>query len=204
MISLRSGLLYFYLLLPLCATPVLGQKAIFETIEIFPLVTDHVHGSTLVELPDGTLLAAWFQGSGERQAEDVAIMGSRFDPEDNAWSVPFVMADTPDFPDINPVLFLDVENRLWLMWYTVIAHQWETSLLKYRISQNYSDEGAPSWQWQEVLHVKPGDKSEYGVQPDDRFVVSVREKATEYEEITSIHRIQRKISISKVFGWKFH
>jgi hypothetical protein len=49
-------------------------KAIYKAIEIFPLVRQHVHGSTIVELPNGDLLAAWFQGSGERQADDVAIM----------------------------------------------------------------------------------------------------------------------------------
>ena len=44
---------------------------------IFPYQQLHVHGPTVVELPDGDLLSAWFEGSGERWADDVAIMGAR-------------------------------------------------------------------------------------------------------------------------------
>jgi predicted neuraminidase len=171
---------------------------------IFPPVSEHVHGSTIVELPSGDLLAAWFQGSGERWADDVRIMGARLGKGDERWSEPFLMADTPGFPDINPILFLDARRRLWLMWYTVIANQWETSLLKYRISTEYasgdmdsqlgahrqdadatqghdaSAAGAPRWAWQDVLHVKPGDPAERGIQPDDRFVKSVARQIEEY------------------------
>jgi hypothetical protein len=33
---------------------------------IYPYQSEHVHGSSIVSLPNGDLLAAWFQGSGER------------------------------------------------------------------------------------------------------------------------------------------
>jgi len=152
-------------------------------MEIFPYVEKHVHGSTIVELPNGDLLAAWFQGSGERWADDVAIMGARLKQGAERWSKPFVMADTPEFPDINPILFMDPEGRLWLMWYTVIANQWETSLLKYRLCNRPGpSEGPPAWDWQDVLHVKPGDRTERGTQPGDRFVKSVERQIAEYEE----------------------
>lgn len=150
-------------------------------MEIFPYVDHHVHGSTLAELPNGDLLAAWFQGSGERWADDVAIMGARLKHGATQWSEPFVMADTPGFPDINPILFIDAKDRLWLMWYTVIANQWETSLLKFRISEDLArSDGAPRWAWQDVLHVKPGDKAERGIQPNDRFVRSVERQIEDY------------------------
>jgi predicted neuraminidase len=145
-----------------------------------------VHGSTVVELPNGDILAAWFQGSGERWADDVAIMGARLKAGKKKWSKPFVMADVPAFPDINPILFLDPQDRLWLMWYTVIANQWETSLPKYRISDDYmNQDGAPEWSWQEVLHFKPGDSSERGIQPGDRFVKSVERQIKEYGKYLS-------------------
>lgn len=159
------------------------EKIVYEAGEIFPPVSQHVHGSTIVELPNGDLLAAWFQGSGERWADDVAIMGARLRAGGKAWSKPFLMADTPGFPDINPILFLDTQDRLWLMWYTVIANQWETSLLKYRISENYQTmDGPPEWSWQDVLHVKPGDPAERGIQPNDRFVKSVERQIKEYSD----------------------
>ncbi|QHT67545.1 neuraminidase (sialidase)-like protein [Rhodocytophaga rosea] len=152
-----------------------------QTNIIFPLQTEHVHGPTIVELPNGDLLSAWFQGSGERWADDVRIMGARLNKGDTAWSAPFLMADVPDFPDINPMLFMDKQQRLWLMWYPVIANQWETSIPMYRISTNYQAAGAPQWDWQDVLFVKPGDKTERGIQANDRFVHAVHQQLDSYE-----------------------
>ncbi len=155
----------------------------FYSAEIFEPIDLHTHGGTIVELPNGDLMAAWFEGTGERWADDVSIRGSRFSFENENWSEPFELANTPGFPDINPVLFIDGKERLWLAWYTVLANQWETSLPKYRISTNYMmSDGPPEWDWQDVLHVKPGDKSERGIQPGDRFVESVKEKTQEYSE----------------------
>lgn len=148
---------------------------------VLPLQREHVHGSTITELPNGDLLVAWFQGSGERWADDVRIMGARRRAGGGGWSEPFLLADVDGFPDINPVLFVDARERLWLLWYTVIANQWETSLLKYRISEDFlAAEGAPDWRWQADLHVKPGGSGERGIQPDDPFVRSVREQADAY------------------------
>jgi len=166
----------------LSATCGFGAESLV-TMEIFPYVDQHVHGSTMVELPNGDLLAAWFQGSGERWADDVAIMGARLEAGAERWSAPFVLADTPEFPDINPILFTDPQGRLWLMWYTVIANQWETSLLKYRLCNVPGDSsGAPKWDWQDVVHVKPGDRTERGIQPNDRFVKSVERQIAAYRE----------------------
>ena len=169
-----------------------NEKASFEAAIIFPYQEEHVHGPAIVELPDGDLLAAWFQGSGERWADDVRIMGARLTKGDTVWSDPFLMADVRGFPDINPTLFLDREEKLWLMWYPVIANQWETSIPMYRISTDYHGAGAPDWDWQDVLFVKPGDKTERGIQPGDRFVKAVEEQLSAYEqylEETLIHEI---------------
>lgn len=177
-----------------------------NTEEIFPAVQQHVHGSTIVELPNGDLLAAWFQGSGERWADDVAIFGARRKAGATAWSTPFVMADVPGFPDINPILFLDGRNRLWLMWYTVLANQWETSLLKYRLSEDYTiQDGAPKWTWQEVLHVKPGDPAERGIQPNDRFVKSIERQIEDYAKyIQETHASQPLQAAATVGLWRVY
>ena len=148
---------------------------------IFPLQDEHVHGPTVVELPNGDLLTAWFQGSGERWADDVRIMGSRLIKNKSGWSEPFVLADIPGFPDINPILFMDTKNRLWLMWYPVLANQWETSIPMYRISEDYEKAGAPVWCWQDIMFVKPGDQTERGIQPADRFVQAVTDQLNAYE-----------------------
>lgn len=160
-----------------------AQDAFFQSEIILPFQNEHVHGSTITELPNGDLLVAWFQGSGERWADDVKIFGARRKYGSDRWSEPFIMADVEKFPDCNPVLFIDGKERLWLMWYTVLANQWETSLLKYRISEDYSDMlGAPHWNWQADLHVKPGNKAERGIQPNDSFVQSVKRQLKAYKD----------------------
>jgi hypothetical protein len=91
------------------------------------------------------------------------------------------MADVPGFPDINPVVFVDMQSRLWLVWYTVMAYQWESSILKYRISENYLQEtGAPEWKWQEVIHVKPDGSTPDGIGRNDAFVQTLQKK---YDEL---------------------
>lgn len=158
-----------------------GNEKKISSQFVFPLQEQHVHGSTLVELPNGDLLTAWFQGSGERWADDVRILGSRLTKGDTTWSPVFEMADKPGFPDINPILFLDHTERLWLMWYPVIANQWETSIPMYRISTHYSETGAPVWDWQDILLVRAGDKTERGIQPNDSFVAAVKGQLDAYE-----------------------
>lgn len=148
---------------------------------LFPFQELHVHGPTVVELLNGDLIAGWFQGSGERWADDVAIMGARLKKGSSQWSEPFVLADVPGFPDINPVMFMDVQGKLWLMWYTVLANQWESSLPQYRISVDYEGDDAPVWEWQKMLFVKPGDKTERGIQSGDKFVEEVNQQLNEYE-----------------------
>lgn len=158
------------------------------TIEsIFPFQQKHCHGSTIVELPNNDLLVAWFQGSGERTADDVAIKGARYNHKTSKWSEPFVMADVAGFPDINPVLFVDNDSKLWLFWYTVMAYQWSSSLLKYRVSNNYmQNAGAPLWSWQDVIHMKPdGGMATEGITPNDSFVTTLTRKFNEYYDYLS-------------------
>ncbi len=158
-----------------------GLKDSLVIEHIFPYQKQHCHGSTIVELPNKDLLVAWFQGSGERTSDDVAILGARYNHKTRQWGKPFVMADVPDFPDINPVLFIDNKNQLWLTWYTVMAYQWSSSLLKYRISDNYMQkEGAPEWKWQDVIHVKPDGSPTQGIGANDEFVKTLTRKFDEY------------------------
>ncbi|MCD6598396.1 MAG: exo-alpha-sialidase [Bacteroidales bacterium] len=123
---------------------------------IFPFQEQHVHSSSIVELPNGDLLSCWFQGSGERTANDVVINGSRLKKGETKWSEPFLMADSPSQPDCNPILFLNNQNKLFLMWIIVEANRWEASILKFKTTMDYNNEGAPVWKWQDILLMKPG------------------------------------------------
>jgi len=123
---------------------------------IFPLEHWHNHSSSIVELPNGDLLVAWFHGSGERTADDVLINGARWSHATGKWSAPFVMADTPGFPETNPVLFVDAKQRLMFFWPLIIAHKWETALMKYRISNDYQQaSGPPRWEFQDNIVLIP-------------------------------------------------
>ncbi|TDB61765.1 sialidase family protein [Arundinibacter roseus] len=133
------------------ATPILRSAL------IFPEQSQHVHGSSLVHLPNGDVLVAWFQGSGERTADDVRIMGARLKKGSQQWSEPFLMADTPHLPDCNPVLFLNHEKKLFLVWIAVQANQWEQSILRLRTSVQYDGTEAPVWNWQDDILLKPTD-----------------------------------------------
>ncbi|WP_338868807.1 sialidase family protein [Spirosoma sp. SC4-14] len=133
------------------------NPAIVQSSLIFPAQSKHVHGSSIVNLPNGDFLAVWFYGSGERSADDVKIMGARLRKGEKAWSAPFEMADTPNIPDCNPVLFLNGQGKLFLVWIAVEANQWEYSILRVRTATDYSKSGPPVWNWQDNILLKPGD-----------------------------------------------
>ena len=109
-----------------------AEKPFHEAEFIFPLESWHNHASCIVETPRGNLLACWFHGSGERKADDVKIEGARLRRGAKQWSGRFTLADTPDYPDGNPCLFIDPQQRLWLLYTTILANTWESALLKYR------------------------------------------------------------------------
>jgi len=116
----------------------------------------HNHGSCLVETSSGDLLACWFRGSGERQADDVKIVGARLRHGSSAWSERFTMADTPDLPDTNCCMVIDPRGTLWLIWPTILDNHWESALLKSKTSDDFLRAGPPVWKTSEVIHIKPG------------------------------------------------
>src|SRR4030042_6759244 len=97
------------------------EKIVFRDESIFPCQEKHVHSSSIVECPSGDLLVCLVYGAGERTADDVLIQGARLRKGSGKWSEVFLMADTPGFPDCNPVLFIDPRERLWMFWIPVLA-----------------------------------------------------------------------------------
>ncbi len=69
------------------------------------------HASSIVELRNGDLLAAWFGGSAEGRP-DVAIWAAR--RSGGKWSAPAVLVREPEIACYNPVLFHTKDRRLWL------------------------------------------------------------------------------------------
>ena len=166
-------------------TNLFGQQSV-ESELIFPFQTQHVHSSSIVELPNGDFLVCWFQGSGERTANDVVINGARLKKGETKWSQPFLMADTPGQPDCNPILFLNNRNKLFLVWIVVEANRWEASILKVKTTMDYN-EGIPTWEWQDIIIMKPGVEFEERVKEQfdayGRQDLAWAEYALPYEEL---------------------
>ena len=153
-----------------------SAPAFYEAELIFPLEHWHNHASAVVECPNGDLLVCWFHGSGERTADDVKVEGARRRKGAKTWSQRFTMADTPGYPDTNCTMFIDPQQRLWLMWPTILANEWHTALMKYRISSDYQRaEGPPRWDSNDVLHITPGPEFEATVAKAlDAFEVDIK------------------------------
>ena len=84
------------------------QKSEF-IYEIAPFPS--AHASTIVELQNGDLLAAWFGGTDEGNP-DVAIWSSRHSA--SGWSAPVELARESRIATFNPVLFHTRDGVLWL------------------------------------------------------------------------------------------
>lgn len=150
--------------LAICASVLLASEVVaapfHESELIFPLDPQHNHAAGIVECPNGDLLVSWYRGSGERTADDVAIYGSRRRKGEAKWSEPFLMADTPGFPDCNTCMWIDRKERLWLCWPIVLANTWSSCLTTYRVSDSYMQSGAPSWGDRGLVLLKPDDFQE--------------------------------------------
>lgn len=124
---------------------------------VFPLERQHNHAPGIAELPDGSLLVSWYRGSGERTADDVAVYGARRASGEAAWSEPFLMVDTPGFPDCNTCLMLDRKGRLWLFWPVILANSWESCLTNFLVASEPTGSGALQWDRRGTLYLKPDD-----------------------------------------------
>lgn len=99
------------------------KEFIFEKDQYFP----SCHASTLLLLPNGDVLSAWFGGSREG-GSDVAIWLAR--RSGGKWGEPIAVASENDLPHWNPVLFRTHSGTIQL-YYKVgkrIVH-WQTRII---------------------------------------------------------------------------
>ncbi|MHB1022171.1 MAG: sialidase family protein [Acidobacteriaceae bacterium] len=99
------------------------------------------HASTLVQLKNGDIMAAWFGGTHE-SANDVAIWGAHliFSKDGSShWTKPVLLVREPDIPCWNPVLFHTKDGRLWL-YYKFGPHP-----VSWVAGRMYSDDEGQTW-----------------------------------------------------------
>jgi len=179
-----------------------------ESELVFPLEHWHNHASMIVEAPNGDLLVCWFHGSGERTADDVVIRGARLRKGAKTWSEPFLLADTPGYPDTNATMFIDPRQRLWLLWPTILANEWHTALMKFRISSDYLREGPPRWDVSDVLHVTPGDEFKATVDreldrlmgPSSSVDIALRQQPQRQQRVEKLRR-DAADKLTRRLGW---
>ena len=124
----------------------------------------HVHASCIIEGPNGDLRAVWYENGTplpppyfskqQDKSADVRIGGARKVKDRQAWDKPFVMADTFGVSDNNPCMAVDKQNRLWLIYATLLGvpeWSWGSALVRYRISSNFDHPGTPTWEKQDIL-----------------------------------------------------
>lgn len=139
------------------ANAALAGEPVYRSELIFPLNAQHNHAPGIGELPDGELVVSWYRGSGERRADDVAVLGSRLKPGAKEWTPAEVWVDTPGFPDCNTCLMVDGRGKLWLFWPVIIANSWESAITHYLVADHPSGEGTPKWVDKGVILLKPDD-----------------------------------------------
>jgi predicted neuraminidase len=150
-------MIFWLSLIALSVEPTALQPPPYSAELIFPLHDKHNHAPGIVECPNGDLLASWYRGSGERSADDVAVYGSRLKRGAKQWDEPYLLADTPNFPDCNTALFIDREQRLWLFYPTILANTWESCLTNFKIARRYEEPGVPRWDHEGMILLKPDD-----------------------------------------------
>ncbi len=170
---------------------------------VFPLHDQHNHAPGIVELANGELLVSWYRGSGERSADDVAVWGARLKRGERTWSEPFIMADTPGFPDCNTAMMADEAGGVWLFWPVILANSWESCITHFKYAADPTGSGEPRWTRHGIILLKPEDFHQEAENILDRMLAALPRKLTEREQ-AEIKEIRRRLS-SKLYqrlGWQ--
>lgn len=98
------------------------------------------HPASITQLDNGDLLLAYYGGSGEYGA-DTAVYGSRLRKGESTWCTPFVLADTPDRGEGNPVVWQGPNGVVWLFYVNQYGETWSNARVKGKVSTD----GAKTW-----------------------------------------------------------
>lgn len=137
--------------------------------------------STILELPDGDLLAAWMANppagghehdGGRYRSHDQNIYGARLPADADEWEDPECWANVPDRALSCPVLFEGPDGGVWL----AFAQQYGNSISASRLFLKRSFDGGATWTDAEMLtdtyslylHNKP-----LHLEEEDRWLLGV-------------------------------
>jgi predicted neuraminidase len=187
------------LLVALAVAAAQAETPEYHAEPIFLPEAKHNHASCIVGLNDGSLLATWYSGSGERRSDDVEVQGAWKVPGRERWGPRFQMADTPGYPDCNPALFRSVQG-VWLFWPTILDHRWEGALLKFKQADNVEPMRPISWSRSGVIHVTPDSKTFEAVIRQSVASLSQTERR-KYAEELALFEDRSKDLLYQRLGW---
>lgn len=109
------------------------------------------HAANLLPLDNGDLLCVWFSGTQEG-ISDISVYMSRLNRGKDIWQEPVKLSQDPSRSEQNPVLFLDPDGKLWLIYTAQKSGNQDTAIVRYRTSE---DKG---YTWSEIkeLFEQPG------------------------------------------------
>lgn len=122
-----------------------------QQVAMLPSSCPQNHAANLLPLPDGDLLCVWFGGTQEGIA-DISVWCSRLRKGSDRWSEAQKLSDDPGRSEQNPVLFLDPDQVLWLLWTAQKSGNQDTAIVRYRQSHDLGQ----SWGEIKTLLDKPG------------------------------------------------
>lgn len=183
--------------------PLEAEQPLLESQLVFPLRSEHNHAPSIVELPDGSFLASWYRGSGERKADDVAIYGARLAKGSNEWSPDFLMTDTPGFPDGNTAMMVDNQGHLHLFWPLVLANTWESCITQQLVSHQPTGTASPVWNRKESLWLKPEDFSTEALTKLDKLLEALPKPLPE-NLAKEVSQVQTRLAdkLHQRLGWQ--
>lgn len=153
----KNRLILAFLFIFLIFQPGIGVCMEKETL---PIPADRIfnHSPNILELPNGTLLAAWSSGTKEK-SRDTAIFFSFKKPETGQWSKPEILIDTPNRADGNPVIFL-LGDEIYCFYSYLWGTGWSTAQVFYvksTLNQNKFGSGVNSidFSWTSPKRVFP-------------------------------------------------
>ena len=174
-----------------------------STEMIFPFNAQHNHAPGIAELSDGQLIVSWYRGTGERTADDVAVYGARLKAGQFVWSDPFLMHDTPGFPDCNTAMITNAQGHLMLFWPVIIANSWESCLTHMKVSEHPGADGCPVWDKHETLLLKPEDFSAEAMKALDEMLATLPITLTEKQQnVIAMAKSRLTDKLYQRMGWQ--
>lgn len=139
----------------------LYHNPVLERVEaLIPNQFDSVHAADLLELANGDLLACWFAGSNEGNA-DISIVVARLNAGESTWTMGEVISNDPERSEQNPSLFLHPNGEIWLMYTAQLSWRPETMEkfnMQYtaEIRRKISRDNGHTWGPTETMFSRPG------------------------------------------------